>query len=69
MKPPRLLNVAKFNSKTHLKKYVFGFFAPLHLLLALKLAKSANKGKKYFERWASKNAEFHADFKSVKNVP
>jgi hypothetical protein len=41
---------------------------PFRLRLAVKLAKSANKGKKlalkYF-LWVTKIAEFHADFRSV----
>jgi hypothetical protein len=53
-------------------KIRFGFLALFHPRLALKLAKSADKGKIYFGKysvWASKNAEFHADFNSVENVP
>ncbi len=47
MEPPKPLMIAKFNSKTHVSN-MFLFFEPFRWRLALKLEKSANKGKTNF---------------------
>jgi hypothetical protein len=51
------------------KEKVFRFFEPSRAHMHSKLRKNAHKSKKKFffknSGWVSKNAGFHADFKSV----
>jgi hypothetical protein len=53
-------------------KKVFPFFWAISCAFAYKVYKNANRSKKIvsskIQLWLSKNAEFHADFKSVEKV-
>jgi hypothetical protein len=54
---------AKFKSKAHLLSTFFDFWRRFFARLASRFEKSTNMAKK-----GIKNAEFHADFKSVEKV-
>jgi hypothetical protein len=60
---------AKFKSKTHLIDMFF-IFGTIFCAFGLKLRKSINITYIFFfgSKKVSKNAEFHADFKSVEKV-
>ena len=64
--------VAKFNPKICLGNKFLLYFEPFSAQLASKFAKSAKRPpKKYFwkkSKKKSKNAEFHADFRTVEKV-
>jgi hypothetical protein len=62
---------ATVKSKTHLLNTFFLFLTPFFSRLASKFEKNTNMTKTIFcliSKKESKNAEFHADFKSVEKV-